>query len=410
MAAKTKPKRSVRKKGASKNTGLFKGGGQPYDPLAPSFQNQGQYNAAVRSRAQSQYRPDLLNLRSEQNAEERAHTGRVSDIQGLYNSYGSELSKAYDDANQALNKIIGSENASTQSAQGALQGALRSSQEQQGALTQQLGGAPTSPAPSQASLGAAYGIGEAAKTNTNTSVAQALAAAASRQALPALGKLQAVDTENRRNRGVLADIRGKRRDVTSRIGEFREKARSDISSEEQNRENLRFQQRIAQKKLGLDKRTAGLEEAKFTHQQKIDWAQIFQHQQELDDAAANAQDQGSADAADQRSKAYASGSSFIASYLAPQAGETFNKTGGGHSKGQTNAKRYNARLNPANVFNHLTKNIGMPAHDAVVLMGTIDNPKFVAWVRRHRAGKPPSTKTVGEGILGGVVNFLNAGQ
>src|SRR4051812_4969055 len=130
-----------------------------FNPLASQYKTRRGVNRAVNLEAQSGYRPQLDDVNSQIKQETGKHSTRGAEIEQLYNSYGNELQRAYDQTTGALNDLVAQSQGASTADQAALRAALGASQGQQTDLAQRVGAGSSVPssAGSEATLLPAWG-------------------------------------------------------------------------------------------------------------------------------------------------------------------------------------------------------------------------------------------------------------
>lgn len=376
-----------------------------FDPLASPYKSQAGFNRAVNLEAGQGYRPQLQDIQAQGSAENRKHGTRGGEIESLYNSYGNELQRAFDQTTGALNNLVSQSQGASAADQAALRAALGASQGQQSDLAQRVGAQPSgvpSTAGSSATLLPAWGTAEANRTALGSSVANAVAEAAQRRSLPALGKIRSSEEEARRHFGEQDRLSQARKQVLTQVPALRLAARKSLLGDAREGQNLAFQQRLAGSQFGLDVQKQGLAERQFKHQSVMDQNQLQLQRDQLQAQVDNAASTEDAAAADSRSKAFDAGQKYIDSLFADRP-----KQPGASGKGQQNRWKQQAAAwdqshnqgmtLPSQAYRRLRTQFGLSDHDATVLVNLVALPNFRAWAKRHRHGPDVVQPNKGKG-------------
>lgn len=356
--AKNPASRNPLKKKGKKN--------EPYRPLAPSFETQSEFDKAAEARARSQYQPQAQEINRLGREERGRHKTRGKEIKGWSKYYGNTLQSAFKDTKNALNDLMVASSGTDESTRATLAAALRAQDQQADSRAASLGvDFPESRVPDGA---AAYAKG------TQGGLLQALAAlttgAASRQTLAPVLRGEMMRSEAGRTSAITRDLAGQRKDLVNRIPSFREAARSELSQEEVNKRNLRFQQGLARREFNLKAAQTGeqnrqfwaqlgLEKEKFEHAKDVDFASLANQQRELDIRAQQAQGTGNAENAKLEAERYNHGVEILTNYLTPTKRE--DKKGLDIFKSR----------DPMELYNMLKKRANLPPAEAMRLVNSV---------------------------------------
>lgn len=397
-----------------KKTKVTKPVAPAYNSLAPSFQNQGQFNQAVGQRAYGEYGPQLAEADRGIAASQRTHEQRGNQITGWSTYYGNQLKQAFEDRKNALNNLVSTNLGANQQAQGTLQAALRGSQGMDANLASMIGAPPpTGPSNAQANvMSTVNSLGQAGTNSLSTQAAAMIAEAAQRQSLSGVENMRAQEDENARYGGEQADLTGQRRSIIAGIPTATENARSAIMQEEMDKRNQATQENIANKQLGLQTQQQGFEQGmakkefnlkskQFDWQKHIDEGTLAQQQQQIDQAAATATSEADARNYELQGKRWSSGVAALQSFFEPKVGVEVSKKGTRMTEplirngkpvmenGKVKRVPIKVTRSPQDLYRVLKLQIQMPASEVMTLMSSINDPVFRNWViqkRRQLAG------------------------
>jgi hypothetical protein len=219
------------------------------------------------------------------------------------------------------------------------------------------------------------------------------AGAASRRSLAPVLRSDLSRTEARRNSAITKDLASQRKDLVARLPSLREGARAELSQEEVNKRNLRFQQGLARREFNLKAAQTGeqnrqfwaqlgLEQSKFEHAKDVDFQTLAQQQQQLDQAA---QEGGGKDA-ELKAERFNNGVEILTSYMTPSKRE---------EKKGTNI--YQSR-SPLELYNMLKKRANLPPAEAIRLVRSIQHSGFKDFKpKRARRNAANPARPPGEG-------------
>lgn len=326
---------------------------KPYDPYAPLDPKAIDENA--RARAQSQIQPTLDNLASVGRDTAGAHATRQGELTNWYGNFQSGLDKSYANTSQALNQLITLNSAGNTESAAAIAAALRGSDKTVQDAGAMMGAGTPMPQDQDAQILAAAQANAANQNNfVGASAANALSAQGARDAtLANVGRIDAGNTEDRRYNAQQQELQNQRSDALARLPDLTSTARGDIQSQEaqkmqlgEAKANRLFQQYLAEQELGIKKKNESfqewlgtqqlgvsqdqqsLDQAKFSHQTKIDWANIGINRTQADAALAkikqdvkDAKGGTAKERAQLRAKQWVTGLNTLSGYMAPLKGE-----------------------------------------------------------------------------------------
>jgi hypothetical protein len=221
---------------------------QPYDPLAPSYKTQGDFNRAVKQGARAQVQPDLDTIASEGREAAGAHTQRGTDITNWYGHAQQAAQAGFDRLSEATKGILGTLQGYQGDAQAGLSAALRQQSEAANAEAAKLGVAGPATDPNIARTAAAYGGGNA--IGLTGDIAAVLGRGAADIGIRGIEGREANTAETGRYTGITDELRNRRRDVMGRVPALRAQLRSQYGQEELGRAGQAFQQGLANKQFG----------------------------------------------------------------------------------------------------------------------------------------------------------------
>lgn len=416
MAAKNK-KRSPRKKSkAPKRAPKQKPyGKQDFDPLAQPYETNADFERGVRQTASGEYQPQLNALRNQGREETRRHTGRQSDIKQDYDFYGGELEDSFNETRGALNDLIASHHASNEAGLQTITAALNRPTPDQAAIT---GGVPTAPVDDNSQedtllAGALAGSGDTALTANFGNI---ISHAGRDRGLAGLGRARSSETEAGRFAGEMNDIRAKKQDIQARIPSILTATRNNLLQQARQGQNQAFTQRLSEKQFGLSasnqaftqdlaSKQLGLEKRKQKEVERVNTANIYynqgqlaQHQQEIDNAAANAVGTGDEEHAKARAEAFQKGGEFLDSYLTAPKGTYIGAPPKG-KKGK-NLREYTPLAGHA--YRVLRTRYGLSRRDAIKIIRTGQLPEFRNYDGPGLSRRDTKGRDVGAGLgLGG---------
>lgn len=374
----------------------------PYNPLGSSFGTVGDFNKAVNLRTNAQIDPLLQETDRQREREVRAHAGRQADIQSYFGYYDKNLQQAADNLRRSLADVSAQQAGTDQNAQATLRAALM------GSLGQARSAADTIAGQSPVNLGASQDqvnsmlTSQAAGQQAGDVLAQQGLARqqAQDQALNVSGasRLKYMGDETARDVAKIDELNNDRRRIYLRRPELSEAARKELQAEEIQKQNLRFQQKLARDQFGetqknneaqrqnlsfqqwMAKQTFGLNVQKYLHQSQIDWANVHINEAQVQNQAAaldaqinKAAKAGDDAAAKERAQSWVKGLQFMNTFLAPAKGEGFD------------GAKYRKRVTYESLWRQLVNQQGMNPKDALRLMTTIEGDSPTLKYIRNRA-------------------------
>lgn len=292
-----------------------------FRPLAPGIKNQLQLRKAIQRRTEAAIRPKLRAVNELGKEEGRAHSGRKRDLREMYGYQQQEVSRAYEEALQAANNLLGQTGSTVTGGQETLLAALESTRAGDRAQANIVGGVLPQGEADDAVV-AASGVGSATLGHLAGDIADTSRAGAGRVANVSLGRNRALSKEAERYGAVQSKLREQRQDIREEIPSAREEARKAILDEELARAAERERERIARESLELEGRKTTTEEKaqKETErsnraQESIAWGQIRAEKQryrrEVEDATSGAEQE----AAEARAERYNRGVEVFQRYF-----------------------------------------------------------------------------------------------
>lgn len=240
---------------------------KPYNPTAPGFKTQGQYETAVKRRANAQIQPLLGDLNSEGRTEQRRNIGRTADI-GRWAGFQTQAAQqGQQGVNDALTKLLGASGVYSGDANAALAGALRAQGEEQAQTARSLGVATPGQDPAVNDALAAYRTGN--QLGLAGDFAGLIGTAGAQVGISGIQGREAADAERDRYAGITDELDRRRRDIRGRLPGILAETRSTINEEEQGKQAQRFQQGLARDQFGLSEKEFGLNRQNTRFQQRL---------------------------------------------------------------------------------------------------------------------------------------------
>lgn len=324
----------------------------PYDPLRSPYETQGDFDDAVEAAAQGQYQPLYNDWEGRRGTSTRQHTGRVSDIHGMYNT-GSEARKAaLAQTSTALNNLITLNSGLSGATRDAMSAALRGAQGSADTAARELGVAGT-----QIDPGVLSGLGSAVDVSnigTTGEFASILGGLGRDIGINEVGRQGAVRQEGNRWQGVLDELTKEKTRIEAQLPGFRETARQNLTTTELGRNAQSTQQGLAERQFGEQKTQNRFQRSLSRRQQReqersnkagegiqkdaqaetnrsnqanesIQWAQVRETQRQNDAAIAASGDENERALLEAKGKRFSEGVKIIDDFFKPTKLETGKK-------------------------------------------------------------------------------------
>lgn len=228
-------------------------GRMPYNPLNSPYQTNAQFDSAVNTTANEQLQPRLDDLGRRENLETRSHTGRANDITSMYNFGTKARQDAMTAASNALNSLITSNSSADEGTKAAMMAALRSGQDRETAVANQLGVAAI-PDGGQAYTDATQSRNDIGGLGLTGQFSSILGGLGRDVGISEVGRTEANRNEGARWDAIQSGINDERTQLNDELPGLREQARQNLSATELNRQGQRVQQKLAgeQQQLAVD--------------------------------------------------------------------------------------------------------------------------------------------------------------
>jgi hypothetical protein len=208
----------------------------------------------------------------------------------------------------------------------------------------------------------------------------------------------------------------------NRVPEYRERARSSLGQEMRERQNQRFQQRLASEQFDFQQQESNrefrlnrqnlkfqqwlaeagfnLEKLNSKNANNLSWAQLALDQKALDQqrelAMQEMNNAGNGNTDAQAAKRWENGVAALSGYMSPGDDDRYPK---GHDKeGPVNPKLWKRNHNPEDLLRTLVGQIRLPRKAALRLIASSSNGKFRNWARGRLGRKGNRTGTVIEDV------------
>ena len=307
-----------------------KKGRKRFDPTAESgYPSRKAFNRQVRQRAMGQIRPTLQDIAQRRREARGAHDTRVGELGGWYGADQTARQAAFDQTNTALNDILTRTDVMGDAGAGALDAALRRSNELASAEAANLGVSNPGVDPAYAQALGAYG--QAGQMGLAGNVAGYIKGAGADLALSGQEQKEAGLREGRRFDSIVKGLSKERTDVRSRLPELIKAARSEMIAEQlgikqqelaesqfgETKRSNKANENLAQQQQNLAEDQFGETQKQNKRQYRLNKQDVALRKQELNQAVKEAKGTDNEEKAKAAAERFDRGVEWVNGYLAP---------------------------------------------------------------------------------------------